>query len=654
MSQIVSNGVRTWFGEMRSHFGEMRSHFGAQAFEVGHTAEESHECSMLNFFSRLTSVADAQAQNQRLLDQSAAASAAHCQPPRTPPRHPGRPKKLLDAHRILAAASQVTHDQAPPPESERASKRAKYTNWFASPLIHDILAAYKMNDRSAKKTVSFLQRTYPRLSTEPEGRFAHLHESTIRSWFDSEGELHEKHRHVLQEQANLHRGPGRTAVLEAHPDIEKEAARILIIMRERGAIVNVLTIRLVFRVLIDPHDDIIRQLKLSNNWCQMWARHHLQWTWRVRTTAASKLPLDWREQGVRMAKRVAFAMQVYKVHPSLVVNMDQTGVNLVPVGTRTYESKGAKEVKVIGAEDKRQITCCVASSLDGDLLPMQLIFQGKTDQCHPPATPASREANVNVTHSKNHWSNQETMQQWVTEVLVAYAERKIASLNLPHDSHIILVLDVWAVHISEEFRFFLRTHHPRIHLVFVPPNCTSQLQVADVILQRSFKHGIRQQFNLWAVNIIQEQIRDGDLNGLMPYLKMSIIKPHILQWCIDSWKKMEAGREFIKMGWHTCCTSMFDVHNVVKRTAVVEEVARGGLDATFVPVRGGAQEELEEDAAPVSEESDGESDDEKDVLDVMKERQYGHRRSTRKRNQPAISGYVLNSSQIALSEDSEA
>jgi hypothetical protein len=94
------------------------------------------------------------------------------------------------------------------------------------------------------------------------------------------------------------------------------------------------------------------------------------------------------------------------------------------------------------------------------------------------------------------------------------------------------------------------------------------------------------------------------------------------------------------------------VHDSVKRAAVVEEVARGGLDSTFVPVRGGGgQEELEE---VVEDESNGESDDEKDVLDLMKERQYGQRKGTRKRTQTALSGYVLNSSQIAMSEDSEA
>jgi hypothetical protein len=245
------------------------------------------------------------------------------------------------------------------------------------------------------------------------------------------------------------------------------------------------------------------------------------------------------------------------------------------------------------------------------------------------------------------------MQQWVEQVLLPYAERQTLKHTLPVESHIVLVLDVWSVHISEEFRRFLRTHHSHIHLVYVPPNCTSQLQVADVILQRPFKHGLRQHFNTWAASIIQEQIEKNELTGLSPYLKMSVIKPFILQWCIDSWNKLQGGQQYIKFGWHSCCVSLFNVFDLERRQLIVEQAARGEFEAVFVPKKKkelDMDDELEEPA----DSSDEESDDERDVLDVMKERQYGTRRSTRKRGQTAVSGYMLNSSQIALSEDSEA
>ena len=503
--------------------------------------------------------------------------------------------------------------------------------------------------RSAKHTVAHLQRKYPQLPTESAPRFVGLKESTIRSWHSGDGKLLPKFAAIMEEgrQAAV-RGPGRSRVLLKCPQIEAEVKRVVRIMRERGAVVDIRVIRLVMRIVIqDKEPQLLQTLTLSSSFISQWAREQLAYSWRIRTTAASKLPLDWRQQGVLMAKRIAFFMQAYKVHPSLVVNMDQTGVHLAPVDSRTYETQGTKEVRMIGADDKRQITACVASSLDGDLLPLQLIFQGKTNVCHPPVTAAATEARVHLTHSENHWSNQETMQQYITAVLMPYAERCMLAHTLPLDSHIVLVLDVWAVHKSEEFRMFLRTKFPRIHLVFVPPNCTSQLQVADVLLQRPFKHGIRQCFNNWAATTLKQQIDDDNIIGLSPFFKMSCIKPLVLEWVLNSWNKLKQGRQFIKVGWHTCCVSLFDVHDQVKRLQVVEEVAKDELDRALVPA------ESEKDGDQDSGSSEDEDED-KDVLDVMKVRQFGTRKGQRKRAAAKAFGFQINSQQVAMSEDSEA
>src|SRR3569833_1378317 len=62
------------------------------------------------------------------------------------------------------------------------------------------------------------------------------------------------------------------------------------------------------------------------------------------------------------------------IHPALVVNMDQAGICLVPVGKRTWAAKGQKAIKLLGADDKRQLTVCVASAADGTMLPLLAIF----------------------------------------------------------------------------------------------------------------------------------------------------------------------------------------------------------------------------------------------------------------------------------------
>ena len=83
-----------------------------------------------------------------------------------------------------------------------------------------------------------------------------------------------------------------------------------------GSPVNSHVIRLVITAyLIDyPNAEAIHNLKLSQQWISNWARSVMGWTWRARTTAASKLPNDWEEQGIKMAKRLAAAMQMYSVH----------------------------------------------------------------------------------------------------------------------------------------------------------------------------------------------------------------------------------------------------------------------------------------------------------------------------------------------------
>lgn len=337
-----------------------------------------------------------------------------------------------------------------------------------------------------------------------------------------------------------------------------------------------------------------------------------------------------------------------QVHPALVVNADQTGVQLAPVDNYTYDQKGVKHVKVIGAEDKRQITAVVASSLDGDLLPLQLVFEGSTDRCQPALSPEAAAAHFHFTHSDNHWSNQETMRQYVEEVLVPYGERAALKHNLTKDQHMVFVLDCWSVHKSVEFRNFIAKQHKNIHLVFIFPNCTSELQVADVMLQRPFKHGLHTRFNHWAAEIISEQIETGDHIGLSPYLKMSLIKPLLASWCFEAWSKMAAveGRQYIKTGWHTCHCSFYDMLDNTKRQQVVEEAARGEFAARWVPADKSLPEEKEgEDAW-----DDVDENEEKDELDVMKQRQYGSRKSNRKRTERLLPAMLV-SSQIELSDD---
>ena len=59
----------------------------------------------------------------------------------------------------------------------------------------------------------------------------------------------------------------------------------------------------------------------------------------------------------------------------LIINLDQTGLNYVPVSQWTMEAEGVKRVQVDGKDDKRQI---MAVFMAGSFLFPQLVYQGKT------------------------------------------------------------------------------------------------------------------------------------------------------------------------------------------------------------------------------------------------------------------------------------
>ena len=75
----------------------------------------------------------------------------------------------------------------------------------------------------------------------------------------------------------------------------------------------------------------------------------------------------------------------------------------------------------------------VAVHVGGDLLPLQLIFQGKTERSLPEKTAASVASLCHLTFSENHWSSQTTMRQYISEIIMPYAETMIRKHRLHAD-----------------------------------------------------------------------------------------------------------------------------------------------------------------------------------------------------------------------------
>ena len=88
--------------------------------------------------------------------------------------------------------------------------------------------------------------------------------------------------------------------------------------------------------------------------------------------------------------QVTTTVAMEQIPPDLILNWDQTGLNIVPSSSWTMAQKGSKRVELTRMNDKRLITAVFCGSLSGDFLPIQLVYKGKLDPQMPPTLPVSR------------------------------------------------------------------------------------------------------------------------------------------------------------------------------------------------------------------------------------------------------------------------
>jgi DDE superfamily endonuclease len=561
---------------------------------------------ILQFFSRVD-YNEYKAQAIHVLSSKEEESESKPQPKKR--RGPGRPRKppppielSMDIEKSKNASDEIATDAL------TVSQKRDYKDWWATPLIGEIIDTV-LRFRSVHRAVKYLKEKYPPYSTEERGRYDDLSESTVSNWFDDNWKLKPQFALLIKAKNS----GGRRSALDAYPDIAEKIKTRLTLLRDAGQALNRPLIRLIMLAIIQKDaPQLMENFKLSMTWVHDFLTNEMGWAWRRATTSKS-LPLNWKDLGVNMLKRCAVVIAairnnaILKLHPSLMINMDQTGVHLVPKSNYTYEKRKKKEIAMIGEDDKRAITCVVASSANGDLLPLQLVWQGKTERCHPQVRSTDdakvhercNAAKWHLTHSQNHWSNIHTMQQYITKIIAPYIAEKIQQHQLPADSKAILMLDCWKVHTGDAFRDFMKASYPNIRLVFIPANCTSKLQIADVALNFPFKSGIRKRFQDWTLKQLSTLIDSSQPLDLSALFGMPTIKPLLLRWIYEVWDNMRLQQTYIMTSWKKLF-ELFDPFLLNNQLSAQDDVIGGRL-------------ELECDLGVEEENDDDAADDEEDI-----------------------------------------
>ena len=94
-------------------------------------------------------------------------------------------------------------------------------------------------------------------------------------------------------------------------------------------------------------------------------------------------------------------------------------------------------LRVIKTKGKSQQSYAVGS-LVGELLPLQPIYGGKTKRCHPAY---KFPGDWLVSHSHDHWANENTMLEYRQEVIVPFVESKREALGLNYDQPALAIFD---------------------------------------------------------------------------------------------------------------------------------------------------------------------------------------------------------------------
>ena len=86
-----------------------------------------------------------------------------------------------------------------------------------------------------------------------------------------------------------------------------------------------------------------------------------------------------------------------------------------------------------------------------------------------------------------------------------------------------------------------------IDLVLVPANCTDQLQPLDISVNKAAKNFMRDKFQGWYAEQIQQQISDQVKSPVD--LMLSILKPLSAKWFVEHSDYLKAHPDIIKSGF---------------------------------------------------------------------------------------------------------
>jgi len=190
----------------------------------------------------------------------------------------------------------------------------------------------------------------------------------------------------------------------------------------------------------------------SDSFVRKWMCEVLDWSHQKATCAANKLPNNWEDICKKSFFCKAYGIKEEDILAELFVNSDQTHVVFAPGDKMTWTEKGAKQVSLVGGDEKCAFTALISVACSGTLLPIQEIYSGKMQRSCPSPKSLNHQDlldasfTLEASGTSTYWSNQSTMRTFVEDILDPYLSCKKAQLGLPPSQKSMWSIDVWLVH----------------------------------------------------------------------------------------------------------------------------------------------------------------------------------------------------------------
>ena len=233
----------------------------------------------------------------------------------------------------------------------------------------------------------------------------------------------------------------------------------------------------------------------------------------------------------------------HNIPDELIVNFDQTPLSYVSSSKHTLHFKGQKSVPLIGKGRQKQITGTFACTMAGDYMPMQLIYEGLTDRCHPKDVEFPE--GFNITHSHNHWSNGQRVAEHLEMLIFPYLRAKREELGLPAEQRALLIYDVFKGQLTPAILKLIDDNY--CVMVPVPANLTHHFQPLDLLFNSMAKKFLNKKFEEWYAKQISDQLKQGvDVYQIKVDLTLTRMKPIHARWVIGLYDYLRNQSDCIK------------------------------------------------------------------------------------------------------------